>query len=325
MGSRPLTQALAFIGTFVLPTPQPFYADGQFWATIAAVVAIVLSQLPPVRLWFRPRRLEVEVHSRVQITHKVGNPNLGMYVSVRNTGGRELRIRSLQISLSRDGKSLGSLPAQNYFETASSQSTVLFVPFSLKPGETWAHGTNFLNLFDRATEKLYRESVSVLGADIQRKLDARPENDKQAVIAEPNLVEPFMTLFNRLFAWLPGEYVVELSVVAEPGSASFSRKYRFTSLTPMNFDRTPTTTSSAAGFRSASIDTSVFLFRFLSMTASPFFKRIYRKQGSGCTFPKLHLVPGFVGSLKLVCPSGRKARNDSTIGALLRDWDRVTG
>lgn len=210
------------------PTPVPLYLDWQFWAAIAAVLALVLSQLPPVRLWFRPRRLEVEVHSRVQITHKVGNPNVSMFVSVRNTGGRELRIRSIQIVLTRDNTSLGSLPAQNYFESPSSQSSVLFVPFSLKPGETWAHGTNFLNFFDRATEKLYRESESALGADIRRKIRELPEGEKRAVVADPVLVTPFLTLFERLFVWQPGEYVVELSVLAEPGSASFIRKYRFT-------------------------------------------------------------------------------------------------
>jgi hypothetical protein len=44
----------------------------------------------------------------------------------------------------------------------------------------------------------------------------------------PSLVAPFLTLFERLFIWLPGEYVAELSVIAEPGSASFSHRYRFT-------------------------------------------------------------------------------------------------
>ena len=39
---------------------------------------------------------------------------------------------------------------------------------------------------------------------------------------------PFLTLFETLFVWCPGEYVAALSVVAEPGSASFSTKYRFT-------------------------------------------------------------------------------------------------
>ncbi len=210
------------------PTPIPLYLDWQFWAAVVAGLALVLSQLPPVVLWFRPRRLEVEVHSRIQVTHKVGNPNVGMFVSVRNTGGRELRIRTLRIVLSRDNLPLVNLPAQNYFETPSSQASVLFVPFTLKPGDTWAHGTNFLKFFDRTTEKQYRESESKLGADIRRKLDARAESDKNPVVAEPELVTPFLKLFDQLFIWQPGEYVAELIVEAEPGSASFSRKYRFT-------------------------------------------------------------------------------------------------
>ncbi len=210
------------------PLSAPVYLDWQFWSAVVAFLALALSQLPPVYLWFRPRRLEVEVHSRLQVTHKVGNPNVGMFVSVRNTGGRELRICSMQLTVTRDGTSLGAFPAQNYFESPSSQSSVLFVPFSLKPGETWAHATNFLQPFDRATDRLYRESESALWADVQRKIAARPDESKEAVSAEPILVKPFLDLFERLFAWLPGEYIIELAVVAEPGSASFGRQYRFT-------------------------------------------------------------------------------------------------
>ena len=88
--------------------------------------------------------------------------------------------------------------------------------------------TNFLQLFDRATEKLYRESESALRGDIRRRLAEKPEEDKNLVVADPELVKPFNDLFNRLFLWLPGEYVVELTVTAKPGTASFSKKYRFT-------------------------------------------------------------------------------------------------
>lgn len=210
------------------PSPTPWYLDWQFWAAVAAVLALILSQLPPVVLWFRPRRLEVEVHSRIQVTHKVGNPNVGMFVSIRNTGGRVLRIRSLRIVLTRDNRPLTSLPAQNYFESPSAQSSVLFVPFTLKPGDTWAHGTNFLNFFDRATEKLYRETESKLRADISNKLNARAEGNSNPVIAEPELVAPFVMLFGQLFVWQSGEYVAELIVETEPGAVLFSRKYRFT-------------------------------------------------------------------------------------------------
>ena len=207
---------------------NPFYLDWTFWAVVVSLLALLLSQLPPIHLLLRPRRLEVEVHSRIQITHHVGNPNIALFVSIGNTGGRELRVRKLQLDLSRDGKSLGSFPAQNYFETASSQSSVLFIPFSLKPGEQWAHSVNFLNFFDRQTEKLYREKQSALNADIAKKIQARPQGNQEIVVAEQALVAPFLELFNKLFVWDPGEYVVLLSVDAEPGSASYTKKYRFT-------------------------------------------------------------------------------------------------
>ena len=212
-----------------MPTPPtPFYLDWTFWAAVWALAAIVLSQLPPLHLLLRPKRLDVEVHSRIGVTHKVGNPNASVVVSIRNTGGRELRIRGLSLDVLRDGKPLNILPAQNYFETPSSQSSVQFVPFSLKPGETWAHSVAFLNFFDRLTEKQFREHVSALDTDIRSKIRARSEDDKNAVVAGRELVEPFLQMFEKLFVWLPGEYVFELKVNAEPGSASYSKKYRFT-------------------------------------------------------------------------------------------------
>ena len=204
------------------------YLDWQFWAAVAAFLALILSQLPPVRLWFLPRRLEVEVHSKIQVTHKVGNPNIGLFASVRNTGGRRLRIKAMELSVSRDGKPLGLYPAQNYYERLSDTSMVLFVPFTLEPGQSWEHGTNFFDEFDRETDKLFRESASALRTDISAKLDARPETETVPVVGEPDLVEPFHKLFDGLFSWVPGEYVIELRVQAEPGSASFAQKYRFT-------------------------------------------------------------------------------------------------
>lgn len=205
-----------------------FYLDWNFWAVIVAFLALVLSQLPPIHLLLRPRRLEVEVHSRINLTHKIGNPNVGLHVSISNSGGRQLRIRALRLNLWRDGKALPPLAAQNYFETPSSQSSVLFVPFSLKPGDHWSHIVSFLNYFDRQTEKFYREKESALRENIQLKLRNRPKDVEDPVLADDVLVAPFRELFERLFIWEPAEYVAELVVEATPGSATFTKKYRFT-------------------------------------------------------------------------------------------------
>ena len=50
-------------------TIAPFYLDWTFWAVVVSFVAVILSQLPPVHLLLKPKRLDVEVHSRIQITH----------------------------------------------------------------------------------------------------------------------------------------------------------------------------------------------------------------------------------------------------------------
>ena len=156
-----------------------------------------------------------------------------MYVSIRNTGGRALRVSTVKLDIGREGVSVGTFPAQNYFEQPSSKSSVLFVPFDIKPGDSWAHTMTFLNIFDRATEKLYRQSSSALREDVRKKIAERDTNakegdKKEAVIGEPSLVEPFLDLHSRLFVWAPGEYAMTLQVSTDGSSSTYSRKYRFT-------------------------------------------------------------------------------------------------
>jgi len=206
----------------------PFYQDWRFWSFLVSGIAVVLSQLPPIRILIKPLKLDVEVNSRVNVTHKIGNPNFGMHVSLGNSGGRNLRIKGLRVNLQKEGKDLVSLPAQNYFESPTDKSSVLFVPFTLKPDEYWSHGVNFLNFFDRTTEKKYRENETSLRLDIQKKLRNRPEDEKDAVKGDEELIKPFIDLMDKLFIWEPGEYIFELEVDSSPSSSAFRKKYRFT-------------------------------------------------------------------------------------------------
>lgn len=214
-----------------LPTPTvstPFYLDWTFWAVVVASVALLLSQLPPIRLWFKPARLKVEIHGRANISHQIGNPNIGLHVSLGNTGGRELNINSINIKLSRDGRHLVSLPIQSYFEKPTDQTSVLFVPLLLKPGERWLHGANFLNFFERNDEKLFRKSRAALRENIEEKRRQGDEGDGKAVKAEPELVAPFLQLFQRLYRWNPGEYVIELAINVSPNPKLKVEQYHFT-------------------------------------------------------------------------------------------------
>lgn len=208
-------------------TATPFYQDWTFWSFVIASLALLLSQLPHIRLWFKPKRLEVDVKSRVFVTHSIGNPNVSMIVTIRNSGGRALRISGVDIQITREGVDLGKLPGQSYFETGTPQTPILFVPFLLSPGADWTKSVFFANFFDRDVESEFRSSRAAIKNDIEQKIAARPAGFTQPVEAAPALVAPITELFERLFMWKRGEYVLTLTVRAE-GAANFKREYRFT-------------------------------------------------------------------------------------------------
>lgn len=205
----------------------PLYLDWSFWAVVVAAVAIILSQLPPVHLWFRRARLDLEPYSRIHITHKVGNPNAQLHLILSNVGGRSVRVKGVVLRIKRDGKDVAVLPAQNYLQNPSDTNSVLFTSFSLKPKEEWAHIVNFLNYFLRDDEKKYRSAESKLREDIvaKRKL---PENQDRLVEASNELVSPFQDMYKEKFVWHSGEYEMSISVVASNSKANVEKKYRFT-------------------------------------------------------------------------------------------------
>lgn len=205
----------------------PLYLNWQFWSAVVALIALVLSQFQPVKFWFRSLTPQFEVQSRVRITHKVGNPNLSMYVSIRNSGGRDLHIRRLSLSITRETQLLGNYPAVSYFEESISTFPALFVPFSLNPMQSWTHNTIFLREFDRLTEKEYRKHESTLRSDINNKLATRLPGDKSPVVADECNVKPFHDFFDKMFIWLPDEYKLDLTIVTSSGK-KFIKPYRFT-------------------------------------------------------------------------------------------------
>src|SRR5438132_749783 len=100
----------------------PIYLDWTFWAVVMSATAILLSQLPPMRLWFRRAKVDVEPYSMIHISHKIGNPNLQLHLILSNLGGRDALIKGITLSLTRDGQPVASLPAVSYLETPNDKA-----------------------------------------------------------------------------------------------------------------------------------------------------------------------------------------------------------
>lgn len=204
----------------------PFYLDWSFWTVVAAFLALVLSQLPPVYFWFRAAKLELEVFSHIHLTHKVGNPNAKLHLILSNVGGREVKINKIYLHFSREDEKF-SLPAQGFFQEQGDKNTLLFTRFKIKPKEDWAHIACFFKFFSRTEEKKYRQIESNLKTDIQSKLNNKTE-EQRLVVARDDLIQPIMDFFEGKFRWEPGEYDFKIEIAAFPQAASLSKKYRLT-------------------------------------------------------------------------------------------------
>jgi hypothetical protein len=113
----------------------PLYLNWTFWAVVVAALAIFLSQLPPVHMLLKRAKLDMELYSRIHITHKVGNPNLQLHLILSNVGGKTIKIKGITSAIKRDGNQIAVLPAQNYLQNPKERQekgTVLFFKRSNK-------------------------------------------------------------------------------------------------------------------------------------------------------------------------------------------------
>ncbi len=210
-------------------TEIPFYFNWSFWAVIVALIAVFLSQIPPIKHLLKKAKLEIEPYSKINITHKLGNPNLQLHLILTNIGGRKIRVKDINISLSRDNKHLITLPALNYLQNQNDQTNLLFTTFSLLPNQEWAHITNFLNTYNREDEKEYHIIEGDMIADYREKQKELNGNKDGHEIEHPKeLIDKAFSFFNSKFIWEAGEYQMKIDVKTNNDIANISKEYRFT-------------------------------------------------------------------------------------------------
>jgi len=212
----------------VSPVSTPLYLDWSFWAVVVAAIAIILSQIPPIHILLKKARIDFELYSKISITHKVGNPNLELHLIITNIGGRKVRVKDIKASIERDGKSIVTLPAQNYLQNQNDQNYVLFTTFSLKPNDEWAHIVNFLNFFGREDEKEYRDLEGKMLADYRDKRSKLLEEPTSPIELNPELVKSSHDFFKKHFIWSVGEYLMKVNIITDQESGNITKIFRFT-------------------------------------------------------------------------------------------------
>ena len=116
-----------------------FISDWTFWSFVVAATAVGLSQAPPIRLWFKKPRLDLEIQSSIYLSHLIGIQLFQVFVSLINTGGRTVRVRDIRLVVARTGQEPTTLPISGVFLKPEAARSVLFVPFTLRAADEWMH------------------------------------------------------------------------------------------------------------------------------------------------------------------------------------------
>jgi hypothetical protein len=205
-----------------------WYQDWPFWMLVVATITTILSQVPPIRVLIKKAKIELDLYSKIAITHKIGNPNLQLHLMISNSGGRKIRIKNIEATIKRDNKELAKLPAQNYLQNQNDTNTLLFTPFSLKPEEEWSHIVNFLNFFDRKQESEYLQYEKEMLSNFRKKQPHSDKESKELIELDSTVVKPFYDLFKKYFIWHAGEYVITVNICTDRPKANLTKNYRFT-------------------------------------------------------------------------------------------------
>jgi len=206
--------------------------DWEFWSVIVAMLAIILSQLPPIHILLKKAKLELEIHSRIYINHSVGNPYVDINLILRNTGGRVLRIKKIYIDIIRDNKYITKLNAETYFNPDNNQN-ILLTNFNLRPDEEWNRLVRFIKFYNRDDAKKFEQARTELKNEIFKQ--KQKYGKEHFAIADDYYVKPFNELLNKHFIWKPGDYELKINVLTNR-NVYVLKKYRFIIFESMSND-----------------------------------------------------------------------------------------
>jgi hypothetical protein len=182
--------------------------DLKFWSFLLSVIAVVLSQLPPIKFWLADVSLHARVSNQIHLRNTVGLIDFGSQILLTNTGNRALSIRNIELTLESPSKTLTKLRGDSFIELMGDGSTTISYPIGiveLKSGDTWSHYVYFIrNRTPSTLEKLQdlqvRISKDILKKGLEGAFDPRLKE------ATPDAVKPALEQFNANFDLDKGDY-----------------------------------------------------------------------------------------------------------------------
>ena len=199
------------------------------WKAGIALLALVLSQLPPVRQMIKGKKLRLAIADIAQFTHVFGNTNMSLWIDFDNVGGQTLTVRRIEAILVRRDGPAQRLTARTYWVTESfSRDKAIELPVAeicLKPGDKWSGYLHFWDtaLWSRAIQESVKSLTSKFRDDITAKLSKRDKElahlsatERPLVEADRGLVEELTDIVKKVKRLEQAEYELFVAAYEHP-------------------------------------------------------------------------------------------------------------
>ena len=204
------------------------------WLSLGiAIVALVLSQFPPIPSYFALPELKLTAHRSLQVRHYLGDLVLVPFLQISNSGKVRGTISKIELTLTKqDSPSFRKhLLAQTYYlkpETISLNQNPTPIPFghiSVPPSETWETYIDFYESPNAARRLRIAKIQGRAAAEIQKGLaDKSPLDSELAEISNELFDEIKAHTDERLSSFEIGEYRLYLKLFGESSSEPTARR-----------------------------------------------------------------------------------------------------
>lgn len=206
--------------------------DPAVWSMIIAGIAVILSQLPPLREIIKGTKVKITNPNTFQLYHHLGNINLTLFLDIHNIGGRPVVIDKLYCLIVDENENVFPFPAKGYIPRDVIQSETLpefpVGRIILKSDERWYENTHFYKMWTDAVVEEAEEIILTVRNNIAEKLKDKKEDDESFVKTNPEVHQRVVQFFNRNFVLRKGNYKFLIATLAENNIVLAIKGYEFT-------------------------------------------------------------------------------------------------
>lgn len=150
-----------------------FILNSQFWSTLVAVIALFLSQLPPLKEYIKGVKIRINAADTVIISHYLGSVALTFFLNIVNIGGRSVSLSRINCIIKDNSGFNLSLPVKRYYSRQPSSHPNFHYPkhylgnISLKPEEHWSEIVHCFKTLSEDEEIVVNKIMEMKGKEFE--------------------------------------------------------------------------------------------------------------------------------------------------------------